>query len=159
MATGATVVLAEDAAGLAGCGAAFVAADQAEAALDAGVDDVVALSGHPLGVAAPGLPALVLDYAREVPSYADHYGGPRPIGARVEAAGNAVQPVPGVTAATRLLTTLDPADPVGAAVLLGALRAGASVVLLRAGEPREVATAERATFTAGITLEGLTRLA
>jgi len=157
--TGATVVLADDAAALAGCGAAFVAAEQAEAALDAGVDDVLALSGHPLGAPATGLPALVLDYAREVPSYADHFGGPRPGRAVVEAGGRQVEPVTAFTRQDRVLTALDPADPAGAGVLLGALRAGAGLVLLRAGAAEAVAGAERATITAGCDVPGLIRSA
>ena len=159
VATGATVVLADDPAALAGCGAAFVLAEHAEATLDAGVDDVLALSGHPLGAPAVGLPALVLDYAREVPSYADHFGGPRPGRAAVEAGGRPVEPLAGLTGQDRLLTALDPADAVGAAVLLGALRAGAGLVLLRSGSPEPVAAAERVTVTAGCDVSGLTRSA
>lgn len=159
VATGATVVLADSPDALAGCAAAFVLAEHAEAALDAGVDDVLALSGHPLGAPAPGLPGLVLDYAREVPSYADHFGGPRPTGWRVEAGGAPVQPLTGLAASDRLLTSLAPADPVGAAALLGALRAGAGLVLLRSGDPVAVAGAERVTCTAGVAVPGLTQQA
>jgi uncharacterized protein (TIGR03089 family) len=156
--TGATVVLAADTAGLAGCGTAFVLVPDAEAAMDAGVDDVLALSGHPLGAPAGALPGLVLDYAREVPTHADHFGGARPGPARIEAAGRQVEPVPGLSGSDRLLTTLAPADPTGAAVLLGALAAGASLILLRAGDAAHVAESERATGTAGITVPGLTRV-
>ena len=159
VATSARVVLTDDAAGLAGCEASFVLAQHAGGALDAGVDEVVVLSGHPLGLPARGLPALVLDYATEVPSYADHYGGPRPAGAVVQVDGGSVEPVTGITSTDRVLTTLDPADPAGAGVLVGALRAGASLVLLRAGEPVSVAAAERVTATAGTRVEGLTLLA
>lgn len=155
VATGATVVLADDPGELTGCDAAFVLAEHAEAALDAGVDDVLALSGHPLGAPASGLPPLVLDYAREVPSYADHFSGPRPTGWSVEASGAAVQPLPGLTPADRLLTALAPADPTGAAVLLGALRAGASLVLVRDGDAAAVAADERATCAAGVSVPGL----
>ena len=161
-ATGATVVLTEDPEALAGCGAAFVLADAAEAALDAGVDDVVALSGHPLGAPAGDLPAMVLDYAREVPSYGDHFGGPRPRRTPVEVGGRAVEALPGFSAADRVLTTLPPADPHGAAVLLGALAAGAGLVLLRRAEPAAVAAiaeAEQVTLTAGRDVPGLTRRA
>jgi hypothetical protein len=152
-------VLADDAAALAGCGAAFVAADQAAAALDAGVDEVLALSGHPLGAPAGDLPALVLDYAREVPSYADHFGGPRPGRTLVEARGRPVQPLDGLSPQDRVLTTLEPADPAGAALLLGALGAGAGLVLLRGTAPEAVAAAERVTLTAGCDVSGLTRTA
>jgi uncharacterized protein (TIGR03089 family) len=157
-ATGATVVLAADAQELAGCGAAFVLEEHAAAALDVGVDDVLALSGHPLGAPAGSLPGLALDYAREVPSHGDHYSGPRPPAARVEAAGRRVEPVQGLSGQDRILTTLDPADAMGAAVLLGALAAGAGLVLLRAGDAAKVAATERVTGTAGIELAGLTRV-
>lgn len=157
--TGATVVMASAPEQLAGVDAAFVLAAHAEAALDAGVADVLALSGHPLGAPATGLPGLVLDYAREVPSYADHFGGPRPTGWAVEAGGAPVQPLTGLSAGDRVLTTLDPADPVGAGVLLGALRAGAGLVLLRSGDAAAVAAAERVTCTAGVTVPGLTQQA
>jgi uncharacterized protein (TIGR03089 family) len=159
VAASAEVVLAAQATDLSGCDAAFVLADEADAALAVGVDEVVALSGHPLGLPAAGLPAMVLDYAREVPSYADHFGGPRPGQAHVEAGGELVRPLPGIEPGARVLTTLDPADPTGAAVLLGALAAGAGLVLLRSGDARQVASAERATASAGIHLEGLTRVA
>jgi uncharacterized protein (TIGR03089 family) len=159
VATGASVVLATDADGLTGCDAAFVLAVDAVAALDAGVGDVLALSGHPLGVPAGPLPGLALDYAREVPSYGDHFGGPRPAEHRVAAGGRPVTPTTGLSAADRVLTTLAPADPIGAGVLLGALSAGAGLVLLAAGDAAAVARAERATLTAGTLVPGLTRQA
>jgi uncharacterized protein (TIGR03089 family) len=159
VATGATVVLVDEPAALAGCGAAFVAAEHAEAALDAGVDDVLALSGHPLGAPAGALPGLVLAYAREVPSYADHFGGPRPGRARVEVRGHPVEPLLGLSPQDRVLTSLEPADPAGAAVLLGALAAGAGLVLLRNAPPEAVAKAERVTLTAGCDVSGLSRTA
>jgi uncharacterized protein (TIGR03089 family) len=158
-ATSARVVLAAQPGDLAGCDVAFVLAEHAEAALDAGVQEVLAVSGHPLGLPATGLPPLVLDYATDVPSYADHYGGPRPGPARIEAGGASVAPLAGIDPGGRLLTTLDPADPTGAAVLLGALTAGAGLVLLRSGDPEGVATAEHVTLTAGIRVKGLTRTA
>jgi uncharacterized protein (TIGR03089 family) len=158
VATSAGVVLAADPAGLAGCDVAVVLAEHADAALDAGVDEVVALSGHPLGLPATGLPAAVLDFAREVPSYADHYGGPRPGPARIEVGGQAVEVLAGLNPSARVLTTLSPMEPGGAAVLLGALAAGASLVLVRTGDAQGVATAERVTTTAGISLPGLTSL-
>jgi uncharacterized protein (TIGR03089 family) len=157
--TGARVVLAAAPADLVGCGAAFVRQEDAQAALDVGVDDVLALSGHPLGAPAGPLPSMVLDYAREVPSHADHYGGPRPTAVDVEVAGLPVRTAAGIGADDRVLTTLALASPTGGAVLLGALAAGASLILLAAGDADAVAVAERATATAGITVERLTRLA
>jgi uncharacterized protein (TIGR03089 family) len=158
IATSAGVVLAAEPAELAGCDVAFVLAEHAEAALDAGVDEVLALSGHPLGLPATGLHRAALDYARDVPAYADHYGGPRPGPARIEVGGQAVGPLAGLDPTGRVLTTLGPAEAAGAAVLLGVLAAGASLVLLRTGDAQEVATAERVTATAGISLPGLTSL-
>lgn len=159
VATGATVVLAADIAGLDGCEVAFVLADDAAAALDSGVDDVFALSGHPLGAPAGPLPGLALDYAREVPSYGDHFGGPRPAGCRIEVAGGPVRALAGLSADDRVLSTLAPADPIGAGVLLASLAAGAGLVLLRSGDAAPVAAAERVTCSAGTLVPGLTRVA
>jgi hypothetical protein len=156
VATGATVVVADTPAELVDCAAAFVLAEDAAAALDAGVADVLALSGHPLGAPAGQLPGLVLDYAREVPSYGDHFGGPRPSGGRVLVAGRPVELVTGIGSSDRVLTALP--TPGGTPVLLGALSVGASLVLLRAGDAATVAAAERATATAGCAVEGLTRV-
>jgi uncharacterized protein (TIGR03089 family) len=159
VATGARVVIAEHPGDLAACAAAFVLADDAEAALRAGVDDVLALSGHPLGAPAGGLPALVTDYAREVPSYGDHYGGPRPDEVVVELRGAAVSPLTGLSPGDRLVTTLALSEPGGAAAALAALHVGAALVLLRTGDPTAVAAAERATHSAGTDVPGLTRVA
>lgn len=158
VATGATVVLAADVDGLADCDAAFVLAPDAAAALGAGVADVLALSGHPLGAPAGALPGLALDYAREVPAYGDHFAGPRPPGGRIEVAGTPVAARNGLVGADRVLTSLPPADPAGAGLLLGALSAGASLVLLAAGDAVAVAAAEQVTCTAGTEVAGLTRV-
>ncbi|MDQ1687301.1 MAG: hypothetical protein QOK42_276 [Frankiaceae bacterium] len=157
--TGAEVVLAPDAPGLAGCAAAFVLTADVPAAFDAGVDDVLALSGHPLGAPAGPLPAMALDYAQEVPSHGDHFGGPAPRAARITISGRPAAPVGDLASGDRVLTTLDPADPIGAGVLLAALAAGAGLVLLRSGDAAAVATAERVTATAGTAVAGLVRLA
>ncbi|GAC1439653.1 MAG: hypothetical protein NVS3B26_02870 [Mycobacteriales bacterium] len=159
VAVDATVVLARDLSELAGCEAAFVLEQDAGAALALGVDEVLALSGHPLGAAAGPLPGLVQDYGREVPSYADHYGGVRPGPARIVVAGADPVPLGGFSAQDRVLTVLAPADPVGASVLVAALGAGAGLVLLRTGDPAPVAAAERVTVTAGCDVSGLTRRA
>lgn len=148
VATGASVVLAEEPGALAGCGVAFVHAPHAEAARDAGVDDVLALSCHPLGAPLPSVPAMVTDYAREVPSYADFFGGPTPAPARLELGGRTVAlPEPaGLVAGDRVLTRLDPATPDGLAALLHPLRAGASLVLVTGEVDLDaVVSAERVT--------------
>jgi uncharacterized protein (TIGR03089 family) len=160
VATGAEVVLAAEPAELAGCEVAFVLTEHAAAACDLGIRDVLALSSHPLGVPpTPPLPAMVSPYTREVQSYGDHYGGPRPAAARIEVGGRAAVPMDGLGPADRVLTVMEPSDPSGAAVLLGALTAGAALVLLRAGDAATVAAAERATATAGIGVHGLTQVA
>jgi hypothetical protein len=156
VATGATVVVARSPEELAGCDAAFVLAPHAEAALDAGVEEVLALSGHPLGAPAGPLPAMVQDYAREVPSYGDHFPG-RPAGpAHLELGGAPL--LAGPASDGRLLTTLPFADARGLPLLLGALAAGAGLVLVASVDGLDlaaVAATERVTATAGVTLPGL----
>ena len=164
VATGATVVVARDASGLAGCNAAFVSGEHAEAALSAGVEEVLALSGHPLGAALPAVPAMVQDYAREVPSYADHWGGAAPAevavaGVRVEVGGRPLGPLPelGLSPSDRVLTAVDPADPLGLAGLLAVLHSGAAVVLIpfpAAVDLAAVTAAERITATLGLAVSG-----
>jgi uncharacterized protein (TIGR03089 family) len=134
VAAGATVVVAASPAELAGCPVAFTTADTAEAALDAGVEDVFACSLTPFATRLPAVPALVLDAAAEIPSYGDHFGG-RPAAARLELAGQPyLPPAWDLTPADRVLTTLDPATPAGLGALLAPLRAGAALVLLVAGD-------------------------
>lgn len=148
VATGATVVVAAEPADLVGCDLAFVHAPHAEAARDLGVEEVLALSGHPLGVPVPHLPSMVADYAREVPSYADFFGGPTPAAARIELAGQPVDlpAADGWTAVDRVLTGGSPASPAGLAALLRALRVGASLVLVTgAVDLAAVSAAERTT--------------
>ncbi|MGB8651642.1 MAG: TIGR03089 family protein [Mycobacteriales bacterium] len=148
VAAGATAVVATSPDALAGCSLAFVAADLAEAALDAGVDDVLACSLTPLGTRLAQVPPMVLDAAVEVPGYGDHFSS-RPAAARLEVAGGTFTPEradlgPG----DRVLTTLDPATPAGLQALLGPLAAGAALVLLAAGDPDAVAASEGVTAVA-----------
>ena len=162
-AAGATVVVAGDPAGMTGCELAFVLAEHAEAALAAGCDEVLALSGHPMGAPLGPLPGLVLDYAREVPSYGDRFPGGVGAGG-LELAGQPVGAPPelGLGPADRVLTTVDPAAEGGLLVgLLAPLAAGAAVVLVpRPGEVdlAAVAAAERVTATVGVVVAGLRRL-
>jgi uncharacterized protein (TIGR03089 family) len=163
-ATGATVVLASEPADLAGCPVAFVLAEYAEAALDAGVEDVLALSGHPLGAALPVVPAMVLDYAREVPSYGDHWNGPGGPAPRFEVEGRVAGAPPelGLSGADRVLTALDPATSAGLLLgLLGPLAAGASLVLVpepSSADLLAITTAEQVTATVGADVPGLRAL-
>ena len=157
---GASVVVASDAAELAGCEAAFTTPEEAAAALDAGVDDVLALSGHPLGAPCGPLPPMVADYARDVPSYGDGWSGPRPVSPQVLAGGSPVDDLPdwGLTAADRVLLAGSLRDRAAVQALLTVLRAGAALVLLpRPGEVdlERVAADERATASWGVPQAGL----
>lgn len=157
---GATVVVAAEPGELAGSSLAFVSADAAVGALDAGVDDVLACSGHPLGARLPSVPPMVLDAAAEVPSYGDHFGGPYATAPVVELGGAPfIVPDLGLEAGDRVLTTLPPASPEGLGVLLAALRAGAGLVLVVGDLDLPAVTAtERVTVTAGAAVPGVRSL-
>jgi uncharacterized protein (TIGR03089 family) len=164
--TGATAVVAAEVEDLAGCDAAFVEAARASAALDQGVDEVLALSGHPFGgplPAVPPLPAMVQDYAREVPAYGDSWSGAAPSRASVEVAGAPLRELPslGLSAADRVLVRVSLSDPDSLPALLAVLRSGASVVLVPGDEVDLAATAdaERATAALGVVVAGCRRLA
>ena len=151
VAVGATVVVGSCPADLADCDLAFVQAPQAEAVRDLGVDEVFALSGHPLGAPLPSVGSMITDYAREVPSYADFFGGPAPAAARLELAGQpvALPAADGWTAADRVLTSDSPSTPAGLATILRALRVGASLVLVTgAVDLAAISAAERVTQVA-----------
>jgi len=163
VAAGATVVVAAEPSELAGCDAAFVTGPAAPGALDAGVAEVLALSCHPLGAPLPSVPTMVTDYAREVPSYADHWGGPAPAGWSVEAGGAGLGALPqlAVGPADRVLVTADLADPADLAGVLAVLSAGAALVLapeLVGLDLPALAAGEQLTATLGLDLPGLPRL-
>ena len=163
VASGATVVVAREASDLEGCDAAFVHEPYAVAALDVGVDEVLALSGHPLGAPCGPLPPLVADYARDVPSYGDGWSGPAPTAVRVEAGGPVVPvvPVPGLSSADRVLLSGVLGDPDAVRLLLAVLSAGAGLVLLPAPDDvdvTKVARDEGAGWAAGISVEGIPSL-
>ncbi|MCW2680784.1 MAG: AMP-binding enzyme [Frankiales bacterium] len=153
VAAGAEVVLARRPTDLAGCDAVLTSPEHAQAALDAGADDVLALSGHPLGAPCGALPAMVSDYAREVPSYGDGWSGPRPSAPTVLVDGAPVPPRDlGLGPADRVLLTGDLPEAAGA--LLGVLRAGAALVLLpdpSQVDLQRVVDDERATASWGVT--------
>jgi uncharacterized protein (TIGR03089 family) len=160
VAAGARVIVAGSPDDLLSCRVAFVHVDQATAALDAGVDDVLACSGHPLGARLAQVPPMVLDVAAEVPTYGDHYGGPSPTLPSVQLGHVPVAaPNLGLRADDRVLTTLPPDDLHGLQVLLAALHTGAGLVLAVGDvDLAEVARAERVTATAGAAVPGLREL-
>ena len=163
VAGGAEVVLADGAAGLAGCAAAFTTVDDAEAALEAGVGDVLAVSLHPLGAPLPSVPPMVGDHARDVPGHGDHWGGPYPARVSVTVGGEPLGPLPDTATGPqdRVLLTGSPADPRLLRVLLGALAAGAALLLVPDAatvDLADVARAEQATATVGLGVDGLRRL-
>ena len=88
---------------------------------------------------------MVLDAAAEIPSYGDHFGG-RPREARIELGGQpfVAPPLPlGTT--DRLLTSEPPSTEGGLGAILGALKAGAALILLREGDADAAYAAEGAT--------------
>ena len=166
VAAGAEVVVCADPDGLVGCDVAFVLAERAAETLDLGVDEVFALSGHPLGAPVPSLPGLAQDYAREVPSYADSWAGQRPVAHHLRVEGEPLGELPQllVSGSDRVLTDADHATRAGLGQLLAVLGSGASLVLVPS--PRDgldlvaTATAERVTATlgSGIRVPGLPAL-
>lgn len=153
VAAGCTVVVAADAAELEGCAVAFVRADQAEAALDVGVEEVLACSLTPFATRLAELPPMVLDAALELPGHGDHFSG-RPAAARLELGGAPFAAAPlELGARDRVLTALPPASAEGLGALLGVLAAGAALVLLAAGDREQALSQESATAwldTAGL---------
>jgi uncharacterized protein (TIGR03089 family) len=163
VATGAQVVLASRPGDLEGCDAAFTCVDLAEQALDIGVEDVLAVSLHPLGAPLPAVPPLVQDHAREVPGHGDHWAGPRPGGVAVVVDGKPLGPLPslGLGPADRVLLTGPPSEPAVLRLLLAALAEGAALLLLpdpTTVDVDAVARAEQATATVGLDVAGLPRL-
>jgi uncharacterized protein (TIGR03089 family) len=163
VAAGATVDVTDEPAGLAGADVAFTVARCAEMVLETGVEEVLALSAHPLGAACGPLPPGVTDYALEVPSYGDHWSGPTPGPADLRVAGQPLGPLPdlGLGTADRVLVSTRLSDPAGLALLLAVLRAGASLVLVpdpTAVDLVQVARDEAVTATYGLVVAGLPRL-
>jgi len=163
VATGATVTVTDDPTGLAGCDAAFAVEKCAEVVLDLGVQQVLAVSEHPLGAPCGPLPAMVTDYGREVPSYGDHWSGPSPRPAELRVGPDPLGPLPelGLGGADRVLISTRLAEATGLRVLLSALRAGAALVLVpdpTAVDLVQVARDEAVTATYGLVVAGLPRL-
>lgn len=159
-ATGATAVVARTPDDLAGCTVAFTALDAAQAALDAGVDDVYAVSTAPLGgrLRQP-LPAMVLDAGTEIPVHGDHFGG-RSTGWSVVQGDTPVGDLPGTGLGPqdRVLTVLAPVEGLLLG-LLAPLGAGAALVLCPGAlPPAGTLEAEGITATVGVDLPWCPRL-
>lgn len=163
VATGATVVVADEPSALDGCEVAFVVADQAQAALAAGADEVLALSCTPLGTRLRQVPAGAEDYAAEVPTYADHWGGPVPSTLDVQTGAGVLPPQPELELGgdDRVLVAVPPADPQALSALLAVLRSGAALVLVPAPgavDLAQVVAQEGVTASLGIDVPGTRRL-
>ena len=145
--------------------AAFTTAGDAADALDAGVDEVLAVSTAPLGGRLADLPVLVLDAGRELPVHGDTWTGPLPRGWSVEVDGRAAAALPPLPLgpADRVLTVLDPRTGDGLLTgLLGPLRAGAALVLCPVppvgAALAALLSAEGVTAAVGLDAPGLPRL-
>ena len=130
-----------------------------QAALAAGVDEVLALSCTPFGTRLAQVPAGAGDYAAEVPTYADHWGGPVPSRLDVETGGGVLPPLPelDLDRTDRVLVAVPPADPAGLAGLLSVLRRGAALVLVpdpRAVDLARVVAQEGVTASLGVEVPG-----
>ncbi len=156
VAAGAAVVVASTAADLAGCAVAFTGVADAEAALDAGVEDVLACSLTPFATRLASVPPMVSDAAVEIPSYGDHFNGPA-TAPRLSVEGTTFV-VPGyeLSPSDRALTSLDPRTAAGLGALLGPLAAGSAVVLMLSGDLASVVAQEH--VTALIDADGLRRV-
>ena len=157
------MVVAAEPADLDGCEVAFVAGPSAAVALRSGVDDVLALSCSPLGAPLRDLPEGAADYAREVPGYADHWGGPVPTRLDVVAGGGVLPPLPELALGTddRVLAAVPLADPASLAALLAVLRCGAALVLAPAPDRLDLArivAQEGVTWTLGAPVDGVPHL-
>jgi uncharacterized protein (TIGR03089 family) len=152
VAAGCPVVVAQDPATLAGCEVAVVHVDAADVV---GCPEVYVSAGHPLGARASGVAFPLLDLAVELPTHGDSYTRQRPTSWDVATSAGTCVPLPGFTGADRVLVVGDPASVLPA--VLGALAAGASLVLLADGDPTQVAHAERVTVTVGCDVAALRR--
>lgn len=160
---GATTVVARELTDLAGCDVAAVRAPDAEAALDAGCDEVLVLPDSPMGLAGPAgaVPPAATDFARDVPGYGDAWTGPLADTVDVELDGVVLPPAAAsLSDGDRVLVAGALADVLP--LLLGGLHAGAALVLLddpAALDLPAVARAEQITATVGLVVGGLRRLA
>jgi uncharacterized protein (TIGR03089 family) len=163
VATGATVVVASSLDELAGCDTVFTTVDRSAAAVGLGIENVLAVSDHPLGLPPGSVPPLVIDHAREVPGYGDSWPGraPRPPDVVAGRVPLPALPALGLTSADRVLVAGSPSGADRLALLLGSLAEAAALVLLPdpAGcDVPAVARQESVTATAGVQAPGVRRL-
>jgi uncharacterized protein (TIGR03089 family) len=176
---GATVLdtAAEDDGSLAGADVVLAARDRLEALEEEGVEELLGLSLHPLGMGMTDYTGAARDFALEVRAHGDHfrpYEAPDPdapglvlgalqltLGGLVETAGELAGRL-GLVEGDRVLVderTAAEAGPV--AWLLAPLAAGASLVLCRNPVPDRLAQRaadERVTATLGCRVEGVREL-
>jgi uncharacterized protein (TIGR03089 family) len=169
---------AEDDDRLSGADVVLAAADRLPALEEQGLDQLLGLSLHPLGLGMAGYAGPARDFALEVRSHGDHFTPWQPphadavglvLGDRVELTlGGLVQTATelaarlGIAFGDRILVderTAEEAGPV--AWLLAPLSAGASLVLCRSVDPDRLlhrAETERVTATLGLRLDGIREL-
>ena len=152
-------------------------ADRLPALEELGLDELLGLSLHPLGMGMTGYTGPARDFALEVRGHGDVFSPWRPIdpagaglvlgNGSLTLAGlvdSAIELAArlGITAGDRVMVDQQAATAAGpVAWLLAPLAAGASVVLCRAAAPSGLphrATTERVTATLGLTIEGIREL-
>ncbi|MCW2740949.1 MAG: hypothetical protein JWR45_1371 [Blastococcus sp.] len=168
---------AEDEGRLAEADVVLAAQDRLEALEDAGVEELVGLSLHPLGMGMTGYAGPARDFALEVRAQGDAfhpYEAPDPaapglvlggleltLGGLTETAGELATRL-GLVAGDRVLVDAQTAAEAGpVAWLLAPLTAGASLVLCRHPWPERLASraaTERVTATLGCRVEGVREL-
>jgi uncharacterized protein (TIGR03089 family) len=168
---------AEDDERLTGADVVLAAADRLAPLEEQGLDELVGLSLHPLGLGMAGYVGSARDFALEVRAHGDHFSPWQPpdpgavglvlsrgeltLGGLVEAAGELAGRL-GITAGDRILVDERAATEAGpVAWLLAPLSAGASLVLCRSAIPGALlrrAEEERVTATLGLRLDGIREL-
>jgi uncharacterized protein (TIGR03089 family) len=168
---------AEDDDRLAAADVVLAAAERLPPLEEQGIEDLLGLSLHPLGMGMAGYAGPARDFAVEVRGHGDHfapYSAPDPaapgllLGGVALTLGGLVQTAQelatrlGLTAGDRVLVDEQTATEAGpVAWLLAPLAAGASLVLCRHPRPDRLvqrATAERVTATLGVKLDGIREL-
>ncbi|TFV53593.1 TIGR03089 family protein [Blastococcus sp. TF02A-35] len=176
---GATVLdtAAEDDGRLDGVDVVLASRDRLAALEEVGVDELLGLSLHPLGMGMTGYSGPARDFALEVRAHGDVFvpwSPPRPedpglvlggleipLGGLVSTAAELATRLGLVEGDRVLVDTRVAAEAGPAAWLLAPLSAGASVVLVSAGDPDGMArraASERVTATLGFRVEGVREL-